>query len=240
MKTSLPKGLVITGGAVVVIAWLFAARLLWEQTVLSWDSGPQNVGFAIMHTGLGGLLIIVLYGGLLWVLAVLIAMAVKQTLGGPWIIGLLACYGLAWAAISAPYGFWQRLFIDRYSTQHASEFFTRAAALGDARTVEAFLAHGVDVNTQGRYGTALHGAAVQNELDMIKFLLSKGADVNALNKYGDTPLGYAYETVTPDTRALLMQHGGVDIRGSEEERERIISEEVRRDIEEMDKRRLDP
>ena len=30
-------------------AVLFAARILWEKTILTWSHGPQAVGFALFH-----------------------------------------------------------------------------------------------------------------------------------------------------------------------------------------------
>jgi len=41
--------------------------------------------------------------------------------------------------------------------------------------------------------------------------------------------------VTPLAQALLTKYGGKLIRGSEEQRNRVIEEQVRKDIEEMDK-----
>jgi hypothetical protein len=170
----------------------------------------------------------------LWVAAILIAMVVKRSLGGPWPVVLLLAYAIAWGVVATPYGFWQRLFLDKYLTNRAGELFTYAAATGDLKTVTKILARGVDINVQGRYGTALHGAAVENNREMMAFLIEHGANVNALNTYGDSPLGYATEA-TPETRDFLLKHGGQYIRGSEEKRNRMIEEEVRRDIEKMDK-----
>jgi hypothetical protein len=45
-------------------------------------------------------------------------------------------------------------------------------------------------------------------------------------------LGYATEA-TSETRLFLEKHGGQYIRGSEEKRNRMIEEEVRKDIEKM-------
>jgi hypothetical protein len=39
---------------------------------------------------------------------------------------------------------------------------------------------------------------------------------------------------TPETREFLQKHGGRYIRGSEEKRNQMIEEEVRKDIEKMD------
>lgn len=31
------------------LAFLFAGRILWEKTILTWSQGPQMVGFALWH-----------------------------------------------------------------------------------------------------------------------------------------------------------------------------------------------
>lgn len=237
MNRTFPTTLKFIGVPIVIAAWVLAARLVWEQTVWSWASGPQMVGFSLMHSGLGVLLIFALYGGLLWVGVVLIAAVLTRSLGGKLVIWLLLTYALAWSVIATPYGFWQRMFIDKYSATQAIDFFTYAAATGDLRTVKAFLGHGVDVNAQGREGTALHGAAVEGELEVIEFLIAHGANVNAINAYGDSPLANAMEANerATETQALLAQYGGKLVRGSKEKRDRVIEEQVNKDIEEMDK-----
>jgi hypothetical protein len=233
MKTALPKAFVLTGVPIVAAALFLAARLIWEQTVWRWKGGLQMVGFSLMHSGLGAILVLAVYGGLIWVIAILIAMAVKRSVGGRWPIALLLMYAVALGSIAMPYGFWQRMFLDKYLPDRGGELFTYAAATGDLKTVTSMLARGVDINVQGRYGTALHGAAVENNREMMAFLVEHGANINALNAYGDSPLGYATEA-TPETREFLQKHGGQYIRGSEEKRNQMIEEEVRKDIERMD------
>lgn len=238
MTRTFPRTLTIIGYAIVAASGVLAVRLVWEQTALSWARGPQMVGFSLMHGGLGILLLLALYAGLLWAGAVLIAFVVTRSLGNKVIVGLLITYGLAWTAVATPYGFWQRLFIEKFSPTHATDFFTYAAATGDLKTVEAFLKHGVDINTQGRDGTALHGAAVEGELEVMEFLIAHGANVNAVNAYGDSPLANATNAKkrAAETQALLAKHGGILIRGSEQQRDRVINEQVRKDMEKMDKR----
>ena len=237
MRRTFPRALKIVGVPIVAAAWIFAARLVWEQTVWSWERGPQMVGFSLMHSGLGVLLILVFYGGLLWLAIVLIAATLTRSVGGKSGLTLLLAYVLAWGVIATPYGFWQRIFIAKYSPAQAIDFFTYAAALGDLRTVKAFLDRGVDINSQSRDGTALHGAAVQGELEVIEFLIAHGADVNAINVYGDTPMANAMEAREhgAETRALLEKHGGKLVRGTEEQRKRVIEEQVRQDMEKMDR-----
>jgi hypothetical protein len=187
------------------------------------------VGFSLMHSGLGAILLLALFAGLLWAAALLIAMIVKRSVGGPWPIALLLTYAVAWGAIMTPYGVWQRMFLDQYLPARAGELFTHAAATGDLKTVSKLLTRGVDINVQDRYGTALHGAAVANNREVMAFLIEHGANVNALNAYGDSPLGNATDA-TPETREFLLEHGGQYIRGDEEKRQRMIEEEVRREV----------
>ncbi len=238
MRRTFPAVLVYIGVPIVIAAWLLAVRLIWEQTVWSWNSGPQMVGFSLMHSGLGALLILAQLGGLLWAAAMLIAAAVCRTFGGRLAVLLLVGYAVAWALAATPYGFWQRLFIERFTPSHAVDFLTFAAATGDLRTVRAFLDRGVDVNAQSRSGTALHGAVVQGELEVIEFLIARGADVNAINAYGDSPMANAQEARARqnETQALLAKYGGKLIRGSAEQRDLVIKEQVQRDIEEMNRR----
>ena len=104
MRTTLPKLLVVIGIPIVAAALFLAARLVWEQTVWTWNSGLQMVGFSLMHSGLGAILMLVLYGGVLWAAAILIAMGVKRSLGGPWPVALLLTYGIAWGGLAVAAG----------------------------------------------------------------------------------------------------------------------------------------
>jgi hypothetical protein len=223
------------GLPVVIATWILAARLVWEQTFWSWERGPQMVGFSLMHSGLGVLLILGVFVGLLWPVAVCIAAVLTRSSGGRGIVAQVTAYAMAWVLIMTPYGYWQRLFIWKFSPPNAVRFFTFAAATGDLPTVKAFLAHGVNVNAQAREGTALHGAVVQGNLEMIEYLLNQGADINAANPYGDTPLATAADARSnrAQVQTLLESKGGILIRGTEEQRQRVVKERVRRDIEKM-------
>jgi hypothetical protein len=220
------------GVPVIVATWMLAGRLAWEQTVWSWEHGPQMVGFSLMHSGLGALLLLGVLAGLLWPVAVLMAALFTRSLGGRAMVAQLAAYALAWGVLTAPYGFWQRLFISEFSPEYSVEFLGYAAASGDLRTVKAFLAHGVNINAQRSNGTALHSAAAAGELEMVDYLIRQGADVNTVNPYGDSPLAVAEEAQAHRTevQAILSSHGGIVIHGTAEQRERVIGEQVRRDI----------
>lgn len=44
-----PKTLKLWWVSASPLAFLFAARILWEKTILTWSEGPQMVGFALWH-----------------------------------------------------------------------------------------------------------------------------------------------------------------------------------------------
>ena len=65
------------------------------------------------------------------------------------------------------------------------------------------------------------------------YLIGKGADVNAVNLYGDSPLERASANHRMDVVQVLSEHGGKDLKGDAEQRDRASKEIVHRDIEEM-------
>ncbi len=79
--------------------------------------------------------------------------------------------------------------------------------------VKFCLEQGADINAVDSKGyTALHGAAVRGDNDMITFLISKGAKVDAVTKAGDTVADMAngpFEHAIPhkDTVAMLEKLG---------------------------------
>ena len=199
------------------------------------------VGFSLMHSGAGVLLILFFCAGGIWATVVLTSAAAREILSRKWVVGLLASYALACGVLAIPYGFWQRIFIDKFSYEQAVEILTYNAAIGDLRTVKAFLDRGLDINAQGEDGTALHGAAVQGELEVIEYLIAHGADVNAINPVGDSPLANAMEARknARETQVLLIKHGAKEFRGTKEQVQRVISEQMRRHIEESERPRIE-
>jgi hypothetical protein len=236
-----PKQLTWFGWLIVLPSLYFAAHIVWEQTVWTWDSGPQMVGFSLMHSGIGGLLYLALYSGIIWVVAVAIFAWRSKTLGGSMMATLILAYALSWGMLAIPYGFWQRAFIDKLVHRpDVGDFVSEAAAWGDIQTVQAFLSNGASVNVLTRRGgaTPLHAAAVGGQPAVVEYLISRGADVNAVNLYGNSPLANAIDARhnATATAEVLTRRGGKEIRGTKEQRDQVIAEEVRRNIEEMDKK----
>ena len=188
------------------------------------------VGYSLMHSALGVVLLLATLASLLWPIAVLITALFKRTLGGTWALSLLAIYAVGWGLLYVPYGFWQRAFIWKFTPMQATALMTSAAAKGDLTTVRAFLERGVPIDAQARNGTALHGAAVAGQIEVMDFLLAHGANANAINPFGDSPLTNARSV---KAQALLKSHGGERIEGTQEQRNRAIENELREDSERL-------
>ena len=216
---------------------LLAADMVWENTALSWNHGPQMIGFSLTHT-VGIILFPAVLASLGWIvvsLCVPIFRARKWRLSNLLgALGIVVLLGIA----SLPYGFWVAAFASHIAKgPYASEFLTYMAALGEKAAVQALLDRGVNVNTQVRDGTALHGAAVEGEIEVMELLLGRGADANATNSYGDSPLANALQARQrrDEAKALLEKHGATLVRGSDEQRARVIKEQIRQDMEKYDK-----
>lgn len=114
-----------------------------------------------------------------------------------------------------------------------------AAAVGDLKTLDAFVSRGVSVNARDHTGaTPLHAAAVGGQTAVAEFLLARGADVNAINRYGNSPLEGALSMKHDATAKFIAAKGGQRIRGTEEQRQKASDEIVREQMEEMDRRRF--
>src|ERR1700693_3623682 len=74
----LPLWLRLVGAVFFIGSLMLAARIVWEQTVWTWEQGPQMVGFSLAH-GFGAVLF--LFPLLLVILtAVVIAVTVHNTI----------------------------------------------------------------------------------------------------------------------------------------------------------------
>ena len=226
------------GLIVVIPTAILAARLVWEQTWLSVREGPQDVGLSLAHSPLV-ILFLAPLAGALWLVAEVAIAVRRRSLPSRIRLGLLSAYGLSVFLMLVPFGYWQRLLVSLIArSAHVGDSVADAAATGDLATVKAFLAAGVPVDVRNEHNgaTALHMAALQDQITMIKYLLSKGADVNALNAYGDSPVDDALSNGHRDAAAVLEVHGGKDIHGSDAQRKRAIHEEVERDISRLGQR----
>lgn len=204
----------------IVLAASFAGsaalvcRLVWEQTLLTWQQGPQMVGFSLAHAELGLFMVLlasVLVFDISYATALIWSMVAVQrglrVLKRRW--AMLVLLPAFVALLFVPYSLWQYAFAGRLATgPHARSFFVYAASTGDLRTVEKFLGSGVPVNTRNEDGsTALYGAAVEGQMPVIRYLVEHGADLNIKNKFGSTALGAAREMNRAEAIRYLESHG---------------------------------
>lgn len=221
---------------------LLAGRLIWEQTVWTWERGPQMVGFALVHGSYAALVLapflLVLWIAVALVLIVTNLVKKRRTDTATW--GAFAFSVLLIGLLFVPSGVWQRLFITKMAASPRSGDLLVYAAYGkDYHTVKAMLVHGVSVKAMehSQWRTALHAAAIAGDLRTIQLLLSSGADVNALDRSGDSPAELAASRGHEECARFLEEHGGRRVRGDEAQHRKAIEDQVRDDIEEMDRSR---
>lgn len=192
---------------------LLAGRLIWEQTVWTWELGPQWWAF---HWLMGMALFFCwplsrlhFWGAVALVLIVANLVKKRRT-----DIPTYLAFGLAlllFGLLSVPSGVWQRLFIrEMASSPRAGDLLIYAAYYKDFRTVKAMLSHGVPITAtdHDEWRTALHAAAIAGDLRTVRFLVSNGADVNAVDRSGDSPAELAASRGHQDCKAFLQEHGG--------------------------------
>jgi hypothetical protein len=241
-RTSFPVWLWAAGVISILGAAGLAARLVWEQTVWTWQRGPQMIGFSLAHGNYGMLL---LFGPLLflWLLTagiVSVVKAVKRRFSATAWLGLAPAL-LTLLVLALPYAFWQRVFVARLanSTQAATDL-TFAAVEGELGVVKALISHGVPVNAADYEGrTALHDAAFAGDLPELRYLVSRGANLNALDDYGDSPLELADSEGHQKAAQYLAAHGARRVRGTDEQRQRAIERHVAQAVERQDKQSKD-
>ena len=153
-----------------------SARLVWEQTTLSWERGPQQVGFAFLQTGVGKIILFTFCAALLYAAVRLVIALVsrpRRTLGnivGPIIVFLVAL------PVVIPYGVWVEIYSARIARgEHAAAFLVRMAGDGEIRAVRALLDEGVPIDARNPRGLrAIDAAERQRQSEMRRFLLARG------------------------------------------------------------------
>jgi hypothetical protein len=240
-QTPVPKTfsllMIVIGVFLTLGTAALAGRLIWEMTSLTWQEGPQIVGFSLMHI-IGPLPILFPFALSVWLCISLIKIIVWKLKRRPIRKQSWSVFGFAIAVIallSLPQSFWDVLFINRLArSPHAPELLVYAAGTGEALTVRGLLKRGIPINANDREGsTALHFAARAGESKLVSYLIGKGADVNAVNLWGDSPLEGAVDNHKTETVQILSEHGAKAIKGDKEQRQRAAHRIVSRDIEEM-------
>ena len=98
--------------------------------------------------------------------------------------------------------------IEQKGMSYSVESFLNAAAAGYKETVALFLKAGTDINTRGAQGeTALMLAAVNHNIDLLKFLVRNSSDVNARNNDGYTALMFVASQRDVEVAEFLIAKG---------------------------------
>lgn len=196
------------------VLWALAARFVWEQTVLSWNRGPQAVGFALAHSHWGAICFLGAAVSVVGVVVTLIGLvisvartrAVRRGLHGlP--LAILASYGWAWGTILMPYSFWLGAFPVRVAgSPYSGEFVIKAAGSGDVGLLRALLENGARIDSRSVGGmTALHAAAWCGQGRAVEVLLAGGADPEVLDDQGQSPADLAILYGHPDVAESLRK-----------------------------------
>jgi hypothetical protein len=155
---------------------LLALDIAWESTALSWERGPQMVGFTLIHTA-GILVVPAILASVGWIVVSLVGPVfttrkwrLSNIVGAVCIVALLRIASLS-------YGFWVGAFADRIARgPHASEFLVYMVALGELSAVRALLDQGVPVDAPNREGrTAMQVARNTKQREILDYLASRGA-----------------------------------------------------------------
>lgn len=126
-------------------------------------------------------------------------------------VGILCLLGSA-AGAQEPNGAREKLAAQGIEFSPAR--WVQYAAQGDSRMVELFLEAGMPVNVQDakRQVSALHNAASQGHLELVKKLIDKGANPNLKDWNGYTPLINAAFASQQKVVEYLLAHGAkVDV-----------------------------
>ena len=170
-----------------------ALRLMYEQTVMTWQDGEQMVGFSLAHAYFFLFLPMLLsvFLGCIGVLAVLSISLARWLRGLPtpkwnWLaaFALCICIGL----MSVPYEVWMDTTIRLLgSGRHGESLLMTAAADGKLPLAKVLVEHGVSANTTAGGSTALDVACESRSVGVARLLLANGADINRAPNCANIP-----------------------------------------------------
>lgn len=228
---------VFAGVPLIFLSAILAVRIVWEETWLTLQQGPQMIGFSLAHGSAAVLLFAPILLALWFVLAFL-TMAVTLLRRKRLSIWFRSCLGLSVVVLgilALPPAFWQWLFIGSFAkSTHAADLMTNAAAEGNVRTVRGYLEHGVPLEARNYEGSTMaFTAAAGGSVPVLELLAIAGADLSAVNSYGDSPLEAATENHNDAAVSFLKSKGAKQIQGTPEQKQAASHAIVKRDIERM-------
>jgi hypothetical protein len=209
-QKGLPRNFRVAGTLILIFALPLIVRILWEETFLTCERGPQAVGFAMGHV-MPALLIL----GSLGVLVALIWLACAAYLALWKRIRLtvtdrvfVATVLILVCLMFVPYGFWE------YSMrkicgpeQNAAELLVSGGGFLNRAILRIVLLKHPNVNDPLPEGETLIGiASSRADLAMVRLLIARGANVNSRD--GDsTPLVRATRAGNFEILKALIEAG---------------------------------
>jgi ankyrin repeat protein len=181
----LPSAFHASGLVVGVGAFALALRFVWEQTVWTWQRGPQMVGFSLIHVhgGLFALGLLAALGVHLWLLSFAAVTAFRLAHGetnsrAVW--AEFAALLIIAALFYIPYGAWKYATVQIAGPGPAATELLSYAVMDNQRyLVNTILAHGVPVDGRDyEHRTMLNVACRADHLDLARYLRTRGANVD--------------------------------------------------------------
>jgi hypothetical protein len=231
------KFLVISSIPITLATAALCCRILWEENSLTFQDGPQMIGFSLAH-GYFAMLFFAPLLSALWAFATLITLivsAIRKRQASKWLASMFLATSFILGLLMLPPVFWQWLFIGHFAkSSQAAELMTYATGEGDLRTVRGYLSHGVPIESKNYEGaTSLFQAAAVGNMQLLDLLASNGANLSAVNSYGDSPLAAAIKNHHDSAASFLKEHGAVLVKGTQAQRDAAIEAIVQRDIARM-------
>ena len=155
-RRSLPAFLTAIGILLAPGAVVFAGRIVYESTILTWQRGLQMVGFSMLHGSVGIAGLLSLWIGLLWVVILTLVAALSRTLMTRSQVLLSAILVLSFGLVCVPYGYWKLLTVKVCGIERVTPYWlTAAAARGETPLLRHLIASGFDINTRNEDGESL-------------------------------------------------------------------------------------
>lgn len=198
-------------GVVLVAATaVFTARVVCEQTLVSWARGDEWDGFFPSDSLLDLTGLLCSFLTLLWALQFVILTWVDGARLSPTAVALIAILAACCGARAVPYEDWQLLMVRAHGAERVpTRWVVSAARNGEIRLLSYLLAHGVDVDTRTQYGESLLGAAAAaGQMEAARMLIAHGAKLNTRTDITlTTPLTEGAQMNHTDMVELLLDHG---------------------------------
>ena len=178
------SGLILFGWISLLVTAVFSARIVYEQTTLTWNDGWQMLGFSMAHLH-PGLLVLGMLGALcshVFLIATLyrvIAARVRHHSVPHTNIVLILAVCLATGLLYIPYQGWMTLIVRIAGPgQHGASYLSFAAAEHHPYLIRTLIDSGVPVDALYNGYTALNAACVVKDVKVGRYLLSRGAELS--------------------------------------------------------------